>query len=766
MVDDPRPRSASESSESADGAKMLDARLCALERLLTAASLPYDRGRARRKLVEFMARERPDDELSEFHLMEAAAEQSGLRARAVRLSIRQAVDLARQGFALAGLQSGAPGSWLTLIGATRRRVVIDPGTAEEQQISIGAFAERIGVSNLDEPLRWLSPERAFAVHADARRRSSDPDDDDDDHGHGGHGGGGHGGHGHGGHGDHHHPTPLKRLYALLRPEWRDILNVTLFALVVAVLGLATPLAVEALVNTVSFGRLMQPLVIICIILLGFTGFAAALKALQAFVAELIQQRLFVRIVADLAYRLPRADRRSFDDKHAPEFLNRFFDVMTVQKSAALLVLDGIAIVLKTIIGMAVLAFYHPFLLGFDIFLLAMMAFVVLVLGRNAVRTSIAESRAKYAVGAWLEELAQFSGAFKGDGGVRHAYDRADALTSGYINARRAHFRVLIRQVIFALGVQAVSGSVLLAIGGWLVMNGDITLGQLVAAELIVAVIVDTFAKLDKHAESFYDLMAAVDKVGHLIDLPVETQTGEGLPRRDAGIAIVLEAASYDAGHDAPSMGATSLEIGAGELVAISGPPGSGKSVLLDMLFGLRHATHGYITADGVDLRSLSPASYRRQVALVREVEVFSGTVSENVHLDRDGVDGARVREALQAVGLWHELLELPHGTSTELHPSGGPLSDSQMRRLVLARAFAGRPRLLLIDGLMDGLPDAVFRRILEHLRSLTDRCTVVIVTGREDLLKECRIVSFDDPSHGPSESHGGPAVGASAGEHA
>ncbi|MFM7072081.1 MAG: peptidase domain-containing ABC transporter, partial [Planctomycetota bacterium] len=553
---------------------------------------------------------------------------------------------------------------------------------------------------------------------------------------GGHGGGGHGGGGHGG-GHGHGMSPWRRLLFILRPESTDIGVVALFSAVVGLLALASPIAVEALVNTVAFGRFLQPVVVLSLILLTFLAFAATLRVMQAYISEIIQRRIFVRVVSDLAYRLPRVQRSAFDSLHGPELMNRFFDVMTVQKTAAMLVLDGIAMALQTVIGMLVLAFYHPYLLGFDIFLLVCLAVIVFALGRGAVRTAIEESYAKYGVAAWLEELAGSTVAFRSNGGARRAWDVADGLATEYVRARRRHFRVLIRQVVFAVGLQAVGGALLLGLGGWLVVNGQLTLGQLVAAELIVSVILGSFAKLGKQLESFYDLLAAVDKIGHLFDLPVERATGRALESDEgaAGIRAKRISFTFDAGNQVLSD--VSFEIAPGEMVAITGPPGSGKSLLLDLLFGARLPTHGRIEIDGHDMRSLHLPSLRRYISLIRDREVFTGSVVDNVQLDNQSLGLNRVRAALQEVGLWEELLELPQGLDTQLNPTGQPLSDGQVRRLVLARGFALRPRVLLVDGVLDAFPSSLLPRAMEALRGLAGRCTVVIVTGRDEVANGC-----------------------------
>lgn len=550
-----------------------------------------------------------------------------------------------------------------------------------------------------------------------------------------------------------HPSPYRRLIHLLRPERTDIGVVAIFAVVVGVLSLATPITVELMVNTVAFGRYLQPLVVLAIMLFTFLAFASILKGMQTFITEIIQRRIFVRVVADLAQRLPQVKREAFDGQHGPELLNRFFEVITVQKSAAFLVLDGIAILISGVIGMIVLAFYHPWLLGFDLVLMAAVGFTIFILGRGATETAIEESYKKYAVASWLEQLAHYPVAFKLPGGLEQAVTQADRLAVDYVQARKRHFRILMSQIAFSLALQAIAGTALLGIGGFLVIQGQLTLGQLVASELIVAVIVGSFAKLGKHMESYYDLLAAVDKLGHLFDLPTERHDGLTPPKIDSAAKVALHEVGLKFGDGKFVLQDFSLQIPGGERIAIVGPPGSGKTGLLELLYGLREPAEGYVEYQDIDLRSLRPQALREQVALVHAVEVFEGTVAENLHMHRANVTHAATRSALESVGLWDEIMDLPDGLESQLAPGGAPLTDSQLVRLILARAIAGAPRLLLVDSVLDQLPDDQLQQVFNAVAGEPGERTLVLVTGREILKDACdRTITLqpdDDPTPQP-----------------
>ncbi len=526
-------------------------------------------------------------------------------------------------------------------------------------------------------------------------------------------------------------TPLQRALALMHAERSDIWVILVYATVTGILGLATPLAVEALVSTVAFGRVLQPVIIVALMLFAFLAFSAVIVALQTYVVEIIQRRLFARVVADLSFRLPRVEMESLDGKDGRELVNRFFDIVTVQKVAASMLLEGISVVLFAVIGMAVLAFYHPWLLGFDVVLLMMLAFVVLVLGRGAVKTCIKESKTKYHTADWLEQLAARPTAFRYAGACEFALDRADHLTYEYLKARQSHFRILFRQIGFSLGVQAVASTVLLGIGGWLVISGELTLGQLVAAELIVAVIVGAFAKLGKYMEIYYDLMASVDKLGVLFDLPMERQDGLLYLTSDRPAEVVINDLSYPGRASTPGLRDVNLIVRPGDRLMLTGPGEAGKSLLLDLLFGLRSPRAGHISINNVDPRDLRPDALRRSVALVREVEIFAGTIAENIHLERPDISSSDVREVLSDVGLIDEVLRMPKGLETELSTEGYPLTRQQCLILMIARALVARPTLLLVDGTLDGLNDDNVSRLTALLVDARQPWTLIVATGRE-----------------------------------
>ena len=670
----------------------------ALVLLLTALAEGTERPAAAEALKSAMrGAERASGGADPWRLLAAACDRLDLRL----IQSEQAWEAARALLATGSLLARGPRGWLLIRGSSGGKLqVYRPGEDQDQDLSEEELLSELGAAPSESRLLW------GIVQSQAPAGPISPAEK---------------------------VSPGQRVLQLFAPDRRDIRTLVVFSLVVGVLSLATPIAVEALVNTVAFVGLLQPIVVLALVLAACLGFAGVIRALEALVVELIQRRVFVRVATDLAYRLPRVRRDALDRVHGPELVNRFFDVTTVQKVGSKLLLDGITAVLSAAIGLLVLAFYHPLLLAFDVILLASLAGIVFVLGRGSVKTAIKESSAKYAVAAWLEELVRHPLAFHLAGGQELALDHADTLANDYLERRETHYKIVFRQLVSALLLQVVTSTLLLGLGGWLVKIGQLTLGQLVASWLIVSLVLNAVAKLGRQLEGVYDLLAAADKLGVLLDLPLEIESGEEPPRGPGPAALRLEGLRQSWPKGGVTFSGVNLSVEPGQSVAIYGPSGSGKSTLLELIQGQRPCSGGQIEFDGVELRSLRLASLRPLIGLARSREVVSRSVAENVRLGLN-LSLGEVQSALVAVGLWDEVQRLPEGLDEELASYGRPLSGGQADLLALARVFASKPRLLLVDGLLDGLDEEALERVTHALTASPD-WTLIVATRRLDVAR-------------------------------
>jgi ABC-type bacteriocin/lantibiotic exporter with double-glycine peptidase domain len=497
-------------------------------------------------------------------------------------------------------------------------------------------------------------------------------------------------------------TPWQRLLQVLRVDKREISHIYLYALVGGAIGLSLPLGVQAIINLISGGQVASSWgVLIAFVTVG-VGLTGALQIMQLSLAENIQQRLFARSALEFAYRLPRLEPSAADGRYLPELVNRFFDTISVQKGLAKLLLDVPLALLQIVLSLILLAIYHPFFIVFGLLLLLLLALIFRFTGRRGLSTSLAESSYKYKVAYWLEEIGRNQSTFKMIGRTDMPVQRTDELVTGYVEARKAHFSVLLGQYSALVIFKVVVTLSLLALGGLLVMREQMNLGQFVAAEIVILLLINAVEKIILSISSVYDVLTALAKIGAVTDLPLERADGQSSLAPTGGLDVRTQDLSFTSqGSDRPVLVNVDIHLRAGEKVCLQGNNGSGKTTLLRILGGGIPPTHGNVIMDGQPMGGLNLEYVRSLIGDSLSTEdVFTGTVLENIVVGRTGISDQEVQEVCFATGLLDQVRDLPKGLLTPLDPQGARLPKSLVMRIVLARAIIGAPRMVLLEDAM------------------------------------------------------------------
>lgn len=534
--------------------------------------------------------------------------------------------------------------------------------------------------------------------------------------------------------------PYLRL--LLKREKRDIWYVATYSTMASIMGLAVPLSSQAIVNAVALGVFNQQLVVLLTVVLIALVMLAIFMVLERYVIDLIQRRLFVFTATEFVRRLPLIRRDAFNQAYAPELVNRFFDVMTIQKSIGKLLMDGINGILILASGLILLGFYHPFFLIYDLVFLMFVPILVFVLGRGAIATAITVSKKKYEAAAWIEDVARNQIATKIT--VADAYDlmRMDAINDKYVESKHAHYVVFARQILGSYLFKAIATVGVLGLGGMLVIDQRISLGQLVAAEIVIILIIGALEKLLSQFDVFYELVAAIDKVAIIFEQPTEREGGLSVPVDKNGASIEFRNVNLSVG-DRDLFSGVSINIPSGSRVAIVGKSGAGKSTLLHMICGLEDPSNGVIRFNGVDTRELDLSSLRRQIGLVfPEDEIITASVRDNILLGRD-IPDEQYRWACKMLRLDDDVDRLDDGYSTVLSPSAQNIAFGLKRRILFARMIVARPTLLLLDEAFEGIEDNMKLEMLDDL--FTERAwTVICVTHDPEIVRKVNTVHLLD----------------------
>ncbi|MEO0473716.1 MAG: ATP-binding cassette domain-containing protein [Bacteroidota bacterium] len=552
--------------------------------------------------------------------------------------------------------------------------------------------------------------------------------------------------------------PFKRLLGLLKLERTTIVQVYSYAVLQGLVALSLPLGIQAIINTIQGGQVTTSwIVLVGFVLVGIavSGFfqVAALS-----LTERIQQRVFTKSSFELAYRIPRMRLESLRKYHNPELLNRFFDTLNIQKGLSKILIDLSSALLQTLFGLILLSLYHPFFIIFGLLLGVLIFGLLRLTGPKGLRSSIQESKYKYEVAHWLQELARVLGTFKLAGKTELPLSKTDNLVSNYLGARQTHFRVLVQQYWIMITFKVLIAASLLIIGSLLVFEQQMNIGQFVAAEIIILLVIGSVEKLVMSTETIYDVLTALDKLGVLTDLPLESDEGEPFANIDHGkgmdISISNVCFSFD---DVPGdyvLKDIQLEITSGEKLCVSGESGSGKSTLLQLIAGLYTGYKGSVSYNDIPLSNLDIESLHSYIGdSLSQEDVFQGSLYENISLGRPGISMQHVQWAVKKVNLIDFVHALPNGYNSILQPTGKTLSSRVIRKILIARSIVNRPRLLLIEDKPWALAEEDREEIMKFLADPARPWTLIVASNDDYIQQMCDRTVFLDQGNLISPSH-------------
>jgi len=524
-------------------------------------------------------------------------------------------------------------------------------------------------------------------------------------------------------------TPLAKILEVLRLEREDITSVYLYAILNGLIQLSLPLGIQSIISFVLGGSISTSLVLLIVGVVTGVLLTGLVQVSQMRIIEKVQQKLFVRYAFEYAHRIPNLDLKSIDGYHLPETVNRFFDTISLQKGIAKLLLDFPTATIQILFGLILLSFYHPFFIAFSFVLVGLVGAILYYSGQRGMSTSIEESDYKYGVGAWLEELARVVASFKFSKGGQLHLERTDGLVQGYLVARTAHFRILQLQYWTLVMFKLVITAGMLIVGSFLLIDQQLNLGQFIAAEIVILLVLNSVEKLIINLEKVYDVLTSVEKLSKVIEKPLEAHGRVVLPDGGRGMRIAMNGLSFShAGrqvlHD------ITFDIPSGSRVAIRGGDGSGKSTLLRLLCGVYPDYAGGITVDGISLRDFEGDSYRRQTGVLLGLQdIFQGTLLENITMGDDRIHASDIMDLAERIGLNDFIRELPSGLASPIDPVGKRLPRSITQKVLLLRALAGKPRLLLLEEPWRGMDPANAERIRRYLLDSGDGCTLFVVSN-------------------------------------
>ena len=523
-------------------------------------------------------------------------------------------------------------------------------------------------------------------------------------------------------------TPLKRFYNLLELDKKDVYQIFFYAIFAGLISLSLPLGIQAIINFIQSGRVSASWIVLIILVVFGVALVGVLSLMQLRITENLQQKIFVRSSFEFAARLPKIKSEQLYNTYPPELANRFFDTMTIQKGTSKLLIDFSAALLQIVFGILLLSLYHPYFILFGILLFILLYFIFKFSYQSGLETSLKESKFKYKVASWLQEVARHNFSFRKELNYDFALKKNNQIVSDYLHYREKHFDVIKRQFSQLIIFKIIITASLLSIGGFLVLSQEMNIGQFVAAEIIILLVITSVEKIIIGLETFYDVLTSIEKIGQVTDLELEQDT---IIKNDSCYAnIVLETENIkfkfnDSENEV--LNAISLKIEQGEKIVIEGENGSGKTTLIRLLSGLLQPTSGSFYINDDTFRKINLKQYRSQIGSIIHSETpFEGTILENITFKDASIPFEDIKWAIDGVQLSSYIKSLSKGLDTKIFPEGKQLSSSNAQKILLARSIIHKPKILFYEDPTDSMDEKVANEIIDFITSDTNKWTIIV----------------------------------------
>lgn len=523
-------------------------------------------------------------------------------------------------------------------------------------------------------------------------------------------------------------SPLNRLYNLLLLDKKDVLQIFFYAIFAGLISLSLPLGIQAIINFIQSGRVSVSWIVLIFLVVIGVALVGILSLMQLRITENLQQKIFVRSSFEFAGRMPRIKFEELYGTYPPELANRFFDTMSIQKGSSKLLIDFSAALLQIIFGIILLSLYHPYFIVFGLLLMILLYYIFKFSYSPGLETSLYESKYKYKVAAWLQEMARNNFSFRNELNYDYALQKNDHLVTDYLKYREKHFNIVKRQFSQLIIFKIIITASLLSIGGYLVLSQEMNIGQFVAAEIIILLVIGSVEKIILGLETLYDVLTSVEKIGLITDMKLEEESKQDINICYTAITLEIDNLFFKFPNSKnDTLKQINLKISQSEKIIIEGKNGSGKTTLIRLLSGLLQPTSGSFYINDDTLQKIDIKQYRSQIGSVVYGETpFEGSILDNISFNDANVSKENLKWAIEAVQLTSFIKSLPDGLETIIFPQGRQLSASDAQKILLARSIVHKPKVLFYEDPTDVMDTNVANEIIDFITAPEHKWTIIV----------------------------------------
>ncbi len=537
---------------------------------------------------------------------------------------------------------------------------------------------------------------------------------------------------------------LNKFFKIIRLEKKEVTAIYFYAILSGVIQLSLPLGIQTIINfsQAAAGIAKLPVSIILLIFIVLVGILVSgiLQVNQMKIVEKIEQSIFTRFSLDFAHKIPKIDSTELNKNHLPELMNRFFEIISLQKGLSKILLDIPLAVIQIIFGLILLSFYNSTFIILGLLLILLLFFIFKYTTKKGLNAAYDESENKYEVASWLEEIARSYKTFKISSRNNYHLKRTDDLVKDYLVSKTTHFEILKFQYWSLIVFKLLISAMMLIIGAVLLIRQQLNIGQFIAAEIVILLILNAVEKLILNLEVTYNILTGVEKLSVITEKKSEIQGKMPYISDGKGITLDVQQLNFKFDDSRTLLENINFNILPGTKVCIMGDGGSGKSILLELIGGTLKKFDGVINVNNIPINNIDQREYRKNIGIFyNEQDIFDGTIYENICMGNTDISPDDIMKYAEMLEIKEFISQLPEGLSTKLQPTGKGLSTIIAKKILLLRAIAHQPELLVLDEPFELAGAESSKKISKYLIDIPNT-TCMIVSGYIPFAKRADLI--------------------------
>lgn len=539
-------------------------------------------------------------------------------------------------------------------------------------------------------------------------------------------------------------SSLNKFFKIIRFERKEIVAIYFYAILSGIIQLSLPLGIQTIINfsqaAAGIGNLPVSIIVLIIIVLIGILVSGILQVNQMKIVEKIEQSIFTRFSLEFAHKIPKIESSELNNNHLPELMNRFFEIINIQKGLSKLLLDIPLAIIQILFGLILLSFYNSIFIILGMLLIVLLFFIFKYTNNKGLAASYNESGDKYEVASWLEEIARSYKTFKISSQHNFHLIKTDNLVNNYIVSKTKHFQILKFQYWSLIVFKLLISAMMLIIGAVLLIKQQLNIGQFIAAEIVILLILSAVEKLILNLEVAYNILTGVEKLSVISDKKIEEKGIAPYVQNPNGTSIEIQNLNFKFEDSRLLLENINVEISSGSKICVMGDGGSGKSILLEIIGGTLKNYDGILNINNIPLSNVSQSTYRNEIGIFyNEQDIFNGTVYDNICLGNENISPDEIMKLAEILEINEFISLLPEGLYSHLQATGKGLSTIIAKKLLLLRAMVNKPELLILDEPFELAGAASSMKISNYLLNLKNT-TCIVASGYIPFAKKADMI--------------------------